>query len=88
MSTLVGKFPVCVLQNKINEHLGRHGLISESQHRFVKNKSSLTNLIEPFEELSVELKGMWWNVKYHILRGKDNGRNDKAEIWERRDMHQ
>ncbi|XP_072014972.1 uncharacterized protein [Amphiura filiformis] len=44
-----------ILKKKMQEHVDKHGALSERQHGFVKGKSCLTNLLETLEEVTENL---------------------------------
>ncbi|XP_059843914.1 P-selectin glycoprotein ligand 1 isoform X2 [Hypanus sabinus] len=52
LTSAVGKLLEEVLRDRIYKYLDRQGLIRESQHGFVHDRSCLTNLLEFFEEVT------------------------------------
>eukprot|EP00061_Rhincodon_typus_P012101 g37605.t1 len=49
--SVVGKLLEKILKDGINLQLERRGLIRDSQHGFVRERSYLTNMVEPFKEV-------------------------------------
>jgi len=54
-----------IIRDQLVDHLERNGLISESQHGFMLNRSCATNLLEYMEYLTAEIdKGKSLDVVY------------------------